>query len=366
MDDGLDEARLVLPGVRLDVAERLRSGERSEVRRVRARWPDGGDTSVIVKRFVSAGESWAREAAALKTIASDAAAPRVVAEGTSPPLLVLSDLGTGPNVADALLGDDPEPAAAAVIAWAGAVASLHRATLGSRERFRAELGLRAGDLPISIHVMSTVVDEAAGLLENHCARLGIPVPHGALAELRQIPRVLRPDANAALTPSDACPDDNVRVGDDVVLVDFEAAQWRHVAWDVAYLTVPWPTCWCSWRMPADVSERAVERYRATIEDALPYVRTSEFRRDVSVAAAAWELISTAWLLPEALDDDLPAADPAKVMPTRRAMLLHRLGAARRNPHLPAVAALADRLRRELVQRWGEVPLAYAQAFAAHD
>ena len=28
-----------------------------------------------------------------------------------------------------------------------------------------------------------------------------------------------------------------------------APQWRHVAWDLAYLRVPWPTCWCSWRLP---------------------------------------------------------------------------------------------------------------------
>ena len=366
MSDGLDDVRLVLPGVRLDAAERLRGGDRTEVRRVRARWPDGADTSVVVKHFVTAGEGWAREAAALATIPADGAAPRVVAEGTRPPLLVLTDLGAGANVADALLADDPELAGAAVRGWAEAIASLHRATLSSRERFRAELALRAGDLPIADHVMSTAVDEASGLLENHCARLGVTVPRGALTQLRQIPRELRPDEHGALSPSDACPDDNVRVGDEFCLVDFEGAQWRHIAWDVAYLTVPWPTCWCSWRMPGDVAERAVERYRATIEDALPYVRTADFRRDVSVAALAWEFVSTAWLLPEALGDDPPAADPSKQTPTRRAMILHRLGAARRNEHRPALAALADQLRGELASRWGDVPLAYAYAFETRD
>jgi hypothetical protein len=366
VSDGLDDVRLVLPGVRLDSAERLRGGERTELRRVRARWPDGGETSVVVKHFVTAGEGWAREAAALATIADDGAAPRVVAAGTDPPLLVLTDLGTGRNVADALLADDPEAAGAAVRGWAEAIASLHRATLSSRARFRAELALRAGDLPIADHVMSTVVDEASGLLENHCARLGVAVPHGALTELRQIPRELRADEHSALSPSDACPDDNVGIGEHFALVDFEAAQWRHIAWDVAYLTVPWPTCWCSWRMPGDVVERAVERYRATIEDALPYVRTADFRHDVATAALGWELVSTAWLLPDALADDPPATDPSKQTPTRRAMILQRLGAARRADHHAAVAALADRLRAELVHRWGEVPLAYAPAFETRD
>ena len=109
-----------------------------------------------------------------------------------------------------------------------------------------------------------------------------------------------------------------------------------------------------------------ERYRATIEDAVPYVRTADFRRDVSVAALAWEFVSTAWLLPEALGDDPPAADPSKQTPTRRAMILHRLGAARRNEHRPALAALADQLRGELASRWGDVPLAYAYAFETRD
>ena len=366
MSDGLDDVRLVLPGVHLERGERLRGGDRTELRRVRARWPDGATTSVIVKHFVTAGEGWAREAAALAAIEPDGATPRVVAEGTAPPLLVLTDLGTGRNVADALLGDDPEAASAAVRGWAQAIASLHRATLSSRDRFRAELALRAGDLPIADHVMSTVVDEAGGLLEDHCARLGVTVPHGALTELRQIARDLRPGEHAALTPSDACPDDNVGIGDRFALVDFEAAQWRHIAWDVAYLTVPWPTCWCSWRIPGDVAERAVERYRATIEDALPYVRTADFRRDVALAAMAWELVSTAWLLPAALDADPPPVDPSKQTPTRRAMILHRLGAARRTEHRPALAARAERLRAELVDRWGAVPLARAPAFQADD
>ena len=46
----------------------------------------------------------------------------------------------------------------------------------------------------------------------------------------------------ALTPADACPDNNVLIGRRRVLIDFEGAQWRHLAWDVAYLFVPWPTC----------------------------------------------------------------------------------------------------------------------------
>ncbi len=80
------------------------------------------------------------------------------------------------------------------------------------------------------------------------------------------------DGPGALTPGDACPDNNIETPDGLVLIDFEVADFRHVAWDAAYLTEPWPTCWCSWRLPSEVTDEAVARWRATIEPALaPHV-----------------------------------------------------------------------------------------------
>jgi hypothetical protein len=367
VNDGLSPARNLLPGVRLDIVEVLDGGERTDVRRVRACWPEADDTSVVVKNFVSAGEGWAREAAALAMLAPQAPAPRLIAEGIAPPLVVMSDVGTGPSLADLLLASDFNAAADGVLAWAESLAALHSSTLGRRDEFRAQLALRSGDLPIADHSMPAAVDEAAVLLEAHSAALGVTIPSRALSQLRELPRRLRADDDtAALSPSDACPSDNVRTPDGVVLVDFEGAQWRHVAWDVAYLTVPWPSCWCSWRMPADIVERAVERYRARIEDRLPYVRTQDFRHDVATAAIGWAFVSTALFMPNALSADTPPEDRRKVTPTRRAMILHRLDRARRHDDLEALAEFADRLRQALVARWGEVPLAYAPAFEQPD
>lgn len=363
MRDSLDDARALLPGVRLREHESLGGSDRSDVRRVRAEWPGQPETSVIVKRFLDAGESWVREAAALAVAPEGAPTAGLVAEGAAPPIVVLADLGDGPSVADALLGNDFDAGGDAVLRWAGAIATLHRTTLGLRDEFRSALGRRAGDLPVSETRMLTAADDAARLLEQQCIDLDVRIPPGALAELRELPRRLNGDQAAALTPHDACPDNNVRVGDGVVLLDFEGAQWRHVAWDVAYLSVPWPSCWCSWRMPGDVAGRALERYRTTIEAELPYVRTPEFRRDVAAAATGWALISTSWFLPKALGDDPPPDDPAKFTPTRRAMILHRLYGARRCEETPALAELAAELREFLVDRWGEVPLGYAPAFA---
>jgi hypothetical protein len=361
MRDGLDDTRALLPGVRLDHPHMLRSGDRAEVQRVHARWPDAPATTVIVKTFADAGESWAREVAALSCVPDGAPTPRLIAAGARPAIAVMTDAGDGPSVADALLGDNPAAGTEAVLAWAAAVGTLHRATLGVRDAFRAALRARSGELMLGESRMSLVVDEAAAALDELCMRLDVRVPSGALAALRELARGLGHEI-AALSPHDACPDNNVRTARGLVLVDFEGAQWRHVAWDVAYLTVPWPSCSCSWRTPGDVVERAIERYRASVEAELPYVRTARFRDDVAAASVTWTFVATARQLPSALGDDAPPRHPARLAPSRRALILHRLRQARHFDQQPALAELATRLRAVLVAQWGDVPLGLAPAF----
>ena len=154
----------------------------------------------------------------------------------------------------------------------------------------------------------------------------------------------------------------MRAGDGYVLIDFEEAEWRPIAWDVSYLTVPWPSCWCSFLLPADVTRQALARYRATIAGRLPYVDTPAFDHDVALATTGWGFVSVSWFLGAALGKDRPLHQLAADLPTRRAVILHRLGDARNATALPVLAEFAARLRAELVLRWGEVPLEPAPAF----
>ncbi|WP_327001953.1 phosphotransferase [Dactylosporangium sp. NBC_01737] len=353
MDDGLDTARALLPGALLETVELLGGSSRSRVRRIRA-----DDRTLIVKEFTGAGEGWAREAAALSVLPPQVRAPRLVAARADPPTVVMSDLGRGPSVADALLGRDPAAAAEAVVSWATTIGVLHRATAGSREAFRDAL---AGAAPES--TVPADLRQSADTLAAHCAGLGVDVPAHALGELRALGTRLDSDGPAALTPADACPDNNVRTGDGLALIDFEGAQWRHVAWDVAYLTAPWPSCWCSWRLPSAVTRRALDAYRAAA--AVP--DTAAFRADVEAATVGWALMSVSWFLPRALHDETPVAGPSpaapvRAAPTRRATILHRLDLARRSPVAPALAELAARLHDALTGRWGAVALRVAPAF----
>src|SRR5689334_2327080 len=132
MADALDLVRTVAPGRSVTVMATLGGSNRSVVRRVLA-----GGRHLIVKEYLQADEGWVRERAALSVLPSEVPAPRLLAASAIPPVVVMSDLGDGPSVADALLGTDPAAAADAVVAWARTLAGLHRATAGLRAEFAA-------------------------------------------------------------------------------------------------------------------------------------------------------------------------------------------------------------------------------------
>lgn len=355
MDHAADALTALLPGAHLETIDELGGSKRSRVRRVLT-----GGRSLIVKEYLAAGEGWVRESAALSVLPAGVRAPRLVAAGAEPPIVVMSDEGSGGSVADALLGRDRATAADAVCAWATAIGALHRETRDSRPAFQAALLSRAGDLPVAESTLATELDDTARVIGERGPGLGAAIPDGALDALRGLATRLGGETHAALTPGDACPDNNVRTGDGLALIDFEDAQWRHIAWDVAYLIEPWPTCWCAWRIPDDLAARALDAYRAACD--CSYVATDAFLRDVEAAATGWAFVTGVWFVARALAEDGPAAPPEKPSPARRAMLMHRLGRAAIWAPDPALGALAANLHETLAARWGNVTLPYAPAF----
>lgn len=194
----------------------------------------------------------------------------MLAVTAEPPVVVLADLGSGPSLADALLGADPQAAVDALGGWADALASVHTATAGDRAGFAAALAVHAGDLPADGDTTEDMLAGEAAALARQLPALGVRPSAAALAELRGAAGIIGSDT-MALSPADTCPDNNVTAPTGPVLLDFEAAVVRSVAWDAAYLLVPWPSCWCSWRLPADVATAALARWRAAVAPVLPAV-----------------------------------------------------------------------------------------------
>jgi len=356
---------VVVPG------ERFPSSDRSVVLRAVARDRAGRDHPVVLKAPVGSGLGSAREEAALQLVAQ-AQVPgvvRLLAASTDSALLVLADVGDGPTLADRLLADDPAAAEAAVLDWAARLGGLQAATIGAREEFASRL---AGLSPLEAPPVDTsrdAVAEACAVLARDLPRLGVTLTAGALEELQELAVALdvtAPGAPGALVPGDTCPSNAVDSDEGLVLLDFEGAQYRHLAWEAAYLTVPWPSCWCSWRLPDPVAARALGRWQQAVAPAYPAVTAAAFHDDLARATLGWVFISTGWFLAAALDGDPPPPDPARrhMIPTRRALLQHRLrlAAQQETALLPALRELAAQTLAATLQQWGPHPLPLARAF----
>jgi hypothetical protein len=371
--------------LRLEDAVVLTGGPRTLVLRA---WVSAADhetglpASVIVKAHLYDGP-WAtsvREPAGLALLTSyrirPALAPDLLAVADDPPLVVLRDLspaGAPRDLAALLLGADPVAAEDGLLAWADTLGRLHAATSGRRDEMSDALAATARrlgrDAPPTDETPDSL-DRAAATLADLLPRLGVIPTAAALAEVRHLQDGFGGDDRCwALTPGDTCPDNNVLTDAGVVLFDFEGAAIRHVAWDAAYLRVPWPSCWCAWRLPGDVADRALDRWRSVVGGRVPYATTPAFEADLERAESGWAAISTGWFLAGALEgDDVPggAEGPAdrRVAPGRRALLLHRLARAARGtaPGLAAWRALAAETRAAAAAAWGPVELATAPAF----
>ncbi len=300
-------------------------------------------------------------------------APRLLAVADEPALLVMEDFGAGlTSLADLLLGRDPEAAAGGLLAWAAAMAELHIESAGAKERFASALGAHASRLgmvaPPPDEDMSWLLTSAATDLSDRLPELlGVTPSRAALDEVRSIADLLPAGAAGALSPADACPDNNALRPDGMVLFDFEGTAYRHLAWDAAYLVVPWPSCWCAWRLPEAAAVAALDRWREMAGPTLPRVATVEFEADLSAAVAGWTAITLGWYLPRAATgkDELdgPTAGE-RVEPAAQAMLVHRLRTVvdRPDPRLPALTELFEETLAAALAIWGDQELPLAPAF----
>jgi hypothetical protein len=319
-----------------------------------------GTTSVVVKSYVGGSlTSWARERVGLGAAGPLVVAPQLLAVAADPPLVVMQDLGSAPSVADHLLGDDPTAADAALLEWAGTLGRLHAGTHADRAAIAASLAeaedAGRGEEPADRFDAGVGgnFDKAAADWVATADELGLTGPPdvGALAAGLADPE------RHALSPADACPDNNLLTSEGCRLIDFEWSEVRHPAWDAAYLAVPWPTCWCSWRIPESSAERAFDAYREAAAEGIPYVATEAFAADVVAARVCWALVSVSWSLTTALRKE---QTPHPASPGTRPRMQHRLALVAESG--TDAAEFAGEVLEHTRRRWGDLALALAPAY----
>ncbi|GAB3886141.1 hypothetical protein GCM10028802_36730 [Terrabacter terrigena] len=324
---------------------------------------EAGD-AYVVKRYVGeqGAETYAREASALAALAGRARTPRLVAECGDPRLVVMDDLGEGPHLADALLGGDADRAASGLGGWADAVAGLHVAGRTVREAFVAGVGDRSGEALVLDYLPGQLTD-AVTEWDRLAAALGVEVPAGAFAVLGSVPSRFRVEA-ASLSAADMCPDNNLVTDAGLALLDFEWALWRPIAWDAAYLRVPWPTCWCAWSLDAAAAEAALARWRATVSHTWPEVAGADFDDDLDLATEAWAWLAGSWCLGPLVDGEPAPTNPVKPMPRMPDRTLRFLRTAAAGRAIPELADVARRLAQTVTTTYAARPVPLAPAFAA--
>lgn len=351
-------------GARADEAEPLTAGRpRSTVFRCRV---DGGSAppSVIVKvakQGDSLSHAFENEWAALALLSEEGPGPRPVAPllyggDLRARLLVLEDLGDGPSLADLLLGEDPIAADAALFAYSTSLGRLHARSAGKVQAFEAKL--RSLGAPADTRgAWQAEVRRVAASMPQAFADFDFMWTPALIDEVQAIAAtLLEPGPFFALGHGDPCPENNRLLGEEMRHFGFEVAGFRHALLDGVYPLAPFPTCWCTNRLPQALVQRLQLAYRLELAVRLPEAEDAEAFARLSVEAAAY------WLLRSAADGLFARARRANEtwgIATIRQRCLHRLGTvatlAAEHGHLPALGAFAARLHHRLRALWPDVP-----------
>jgi len=220
-------------------------------------------------------------------------APRLYGADSTAGLLVMEDLGQGKSLVEPLLGDDRAAADAALDAYFRTLGQLGALTHPRRAGYweiRDQLG------PSTPYMRPNLVDEQAALqryLAIVCAATGIAPAAGAAADLVEAARFnATPDPFSALSQSDTCPDNCLREGDWMRLLDFEWGWVRNAINDGARARSNFPTCWCVYRLPRETIRRVETIYRAELASGCPAASDDAlFNRELAKACASWALAS---------------------------------------------------------------------------
>lgn len=281
-------------------------------------------------------------------------APRCLGGDRAMGLVVLEDLGAGATLVDPLLGADATAAERALLALMRTLGRLHAATVGREDAYRA---VRATLGPVTaatpVHTPGRL---RAQLPEIGAAltRAGLALDARAETEVETTLTALeQPGPFWAYTHGDPCPDNDFLAPDGTVrLIDFEMGAYRHALIDGVYGLMHFPTCWCAGRIPGATLARMEAAYRGELARGCPAAEDdAKWGEAVTHALAYWLLASLAWLLEGALreEEEWGIAGVRPRLVARVESFAREV--SKRDEHLPALAAFAERLSAELRRRW---------------
>ncbi|MFJ3221521.1 hypothetical protein ACIPLC_37110 [Kitasatospora sp. NPDC086801] len=316
---------------------------------------------MIVKAYSDEPEARRCFAAEATGLSFGLAGPEVMGVDPKVPLLVMADLGDSPTLADVLLGGDSKAAEEGLVAWARELGRLAAKSAHRRVEFgqlwaRYGAGMTAWDdepwIARDVAALPAVLDAA-----------GVAVAAGLGEELARI-GTAGGEEYPAFTPGDICPDNNLLTPRGLRLLDFEAACYQSVFLTAAYCRMPFSTCWCVFTLPAGITRKVEEAYRAEVVAVYPALaEDAVWQAGMRQAVAVWTVNATVRLLPRAVQDG-PMHRTRRPVATRRQVLRHRWHVASALEEFPAFAQTMRHLLRKAAREWDVAPLPRYPAFRA--
>ena len=332
--------------------------DRSHVFRVQV----GPDRSVVMKRRdpEAPSQGLGVELAALEYLNGMPVptAPRLVAADAEAGILLMEDLGPGPSLADALLGEDRERAQAGLVAYAEALGAMHAWSMGRPEGLASLRTRYAPEAPPGPSWLEALARGRASFT-GAMGLLGLSAD-GTGAEIDEIPHLLNGAGYLGLVHGDACPD-NVRfLGDGARIFDFETSGWGPVVLDAAYLLAPFPSCWCFAQLPAEVAAPGLAAYRTRLR-AAGIELGPRWDAAMAAAVATW-IVARGPMISRVLEQDREWGTTT-MRPRLLTWLNNFIEASGRAGVLPLLRALAEALLEELGRRWPQTAVPEYPALA---
>jgi len=223
----------------------------------------------------------------------DRFAPRLYGADREAALLVMEDLGQGESLVQPLLGHDRAAAEAALDAYFRTLGRLGALTHPHSAEYWA---IRDSLGPRDAYAQPTLDSEPDSLwrwLTMICDVVKIEPMPGVEADIAEAARFnAEPGPFTAFSQSDTCPDNCMRHGEWMRLLDFEWGWVRNALNDGARARSNFPTCWCVHRLPVETVRRVEALYRAELVKGCPAAADDAlFNRELVKACANWSIAS---------------------------------------------------------------------------
>jgi hypothetical protein len=253
-----------------------------------------------------------------------------------------------------------------LLAFSRSLGRLHATTAGREADFDALM--RRFDTAPSTHPLasdcSAALDELPTLLAQ---ALGVDTPAPVTDVAARSAGMLERGKHRAFSPAALCPDNNLITSRGVRFVDFAGGCVREILLDAAFLRVPFPGCWCAYRLPPGMTEAMLAAWRSEVAEVWPELDDDErLLPRLLDAQLLWVWLATWIYLPRPGEEDT-VIDTTLPSPRRGEALLarwQRLAEDAEGVGAVAVAEHASAVVDGLFHRFGaELALPMFPAFA---